>query len=94
MTEFFNRTSEKSKRQDLRNDATSAEKLLWSKLKGKQLLGVKFRRQYSVGPYILDLYCPSCRLAIELDGESHLIGMRPPTTPSARITFDGLKSRS
>ncbi len=43
----------------------------WSRLKGRQLLGYKFRRQFSVGSYILDFYCPSLRLAIEIDGESH-----------------------
>jgi very-short-patch-repair endonuclease len=40
-------------------------------LRGKQLLGRKFRRQFSVGPYCLDFYCPEHRLAIELDGDSH-----------------------
>ena len=34
---------------------------------------MKFRRQYSVSVYILDFYCPSCRLAVELDGESHAL---------------------
>ena len=47
------------------------EMILWSRLKGRQLLGYKFRRQFSVGSYILDFYCPSLRLAIEIDGESH-----------------------
>lgn len=50
------------------------EALLWSKLKGKQLKGFKFRRQYGVGNYILDFYCPTRRLAIEIDGDSHYIG--------------------
>jgi very-short-patch-repair endonuclease len=50
---------------------TGAEILLWRYLKGKQLLGHKFRRQHSVGPYVLDFYCPEARLAIEVDGESH-----------------------
>lgn len=51
-----------------------AEVILWSKLKGKQVAGFKFRRQYSVGLYIIDFYCPSKRLAIELDGEGHFVG--------------------
>jgi very-short-patch-repair endonuclease len=44
---------------------------LRSRLRGKQLLGKKMRRQYSVGPYCIDLYCPEARLAIEVDGDSH-----------------------
>ena len=50
------------------------EVLLWSRLKGKQVLGLRFRRQYSVGPYSLDFYCPAVRLAVEIDGDSHWIG--------------------
>ena len=50
---------------------TILEIFLWSKIKNKQL-GYKFRRQYSVGPFILDFYCPTLRLAIELDGSQHL----------------------
>jgi len=44
---------------------------LWNLLKNKQLDGKKFRRQHSVDKYILDFYCPSESLAIELDGERH-----------------------
>ena len=44
---------------------------MWKNLGKKQLNGVKFYRQYSVGPYILDFFCPSLKLAIELDGEPH-----------------------
>ncbi len=62
----------KSRRKELRNEPTPAELKLWSKLKQSQLHGCKFRRQHSVGYYILDFYCPSENLAIELDGDSHL----------------------
>jgi very-short-patch-repair endonuclease len=58
-------------RQALRNDATEAEKRLWKYLKGSQLGGRKFRRQHSVGLFILDFYCPSERIAVELDGIVH-----------------------
>ncbi|MBI2981813.1 MAG: endonuclease domain-containing protein [Deltaproteobacteria bacterium] len=61
----------KPRRQELRNKSTEAEKLLWEKLKRSQLKGFKFVRQYSVGPYILDFFCPQARLAIELDGGHH-----------------------
>ena len=71
MTEYFNRREEKALRRRLRNDMPPAERLLWSKLRGKQLLGQRSRRQFSVGPFCLDFYCPELRLAIELDGDSH-----------------------
>ena len=61
----------KEKRKLLRKNLTPAEAALWRILKAKQLNGVKFRRQFSVGPYILDFYCPSHKLAIELDGAHH-----------------------
>jgi len=71
MTQFFNRTTEKAMRQQLRKAMPKAEILLWSRLRGKQVCGHKFRRQYSVGPYSIDFYCPAAKLAIELDGDSH-----------------------
>ena len=58
-------------RKSLRNNATIPEAILWRRLKGKQVNGLKFRRQFGVGPYVLDFYCPEIRLSIELDGEVH-----------------------
>ncbi|MDH3976706.1 MAG: endonuclease domain-containing protein [Deltaproteobacteria bacterium] len=68
---IHNRSILKQRRKDLRNGATSAEKKLWACLQRSALEGHKFRRQHSVGAYILDFYCPAERLAIELDGDSH-----------------------
>jgi very-short-patch-repair endonuclease len=62
--------SNKKKRQELRNNMTLSEIILWQRLKGKRL-GFKFRRQHGIGPYIVDFYCPALRLVIELDGEVH-----------------------
>jgi len=59
------------RRRSLRSSQTDAEKLLWSRLRNRQLNGLKFFRQYSVGPYIIDFYCPQQSLAIELDGGQH-----------------------
>ena len=59
-------------RRDLRNHATSAEAFLWTHLKGKKLAGRKFRRQQSINRFIVDFYCPSEKLVIELDGAYHL----------------------
>ncbi len=61
----------KQYRRELRNHSTTAEKVLWKLIKGKQIEGLRFRRQFSIGNYILDFYCPSLQLAIELDGEYH-----------------------
>jgi very-short-patch-repair endonuclease len=55
----------------LRANQTSAEIALWRLLKNKQLDGRKFRRQHSVGYYILDFYCPSEKLNVEVDGHYH-----------------------
>jgi len=58
-------------RKSLRNQLTPAEAKLWTLLKGSRLDGRKFRRQHSVGKYVLDFYCPEERLAVELDGQVH-----------------------
>ncbi len=71
MTQIFNRTTEKEKRRELRNNAPEAEALVWARLRNKQT-GYRFRRQYSVGRFVVDFYCPSLKLAIELDGDSHV----------------------
>lgn len=55
----------------MRRNQTDAERAFWARVRNKQFLGMKFFRQYSVGPYILDFYCPSIKLAIELDGGQH-----------------------
>jgi len=67
----YNRKVQKGKRQFLRTHMTLAEKILWYSLKGRQLLGFKFRRQHGIKQYVVDFYCPELKLAIEADGESH-----------------------
>jgi very-short-patch-repair endonuclease len=54
-----------------RNDPTPAEARLWRMLKGRQLEGRKFRRQQPMGPFIVDFYCSTERLVIEVDGSIH-----------------------
>lgn len=71
MSLVFNSKLQKQKRQYFRNHATEAERILWSRLKGRQLLGYKFRRQHGIGVFILDFYCPESKLAIEIDGAPH-----------------------
>ena len=55
----------------LRQQLTPAESALWSALRGRQLEGLKFRCQHPVGRFIVDFYCPSCKLVIEVDGGIH-----------------------
>ena len=50
---------------------TEAEKLLWSRLRAKQLEGKQFYRQRIIGDFIVDFYCPKASLIIELDGGQH-----------------------
>ena len=61
----------KDRRRELRRNQTDAEKAFWARVRNKQFLGMKFFRQYSIGPYILDFYCPAIKLAVELDGGQH-----------------------
>ena len=68
---IHNKPQLKSVRKELRNESTPAEKKLWGALLHSRLEGYKFRRQHSVGHFILDFYCPSQRLALEVDGDSH-----------------------
>ena len=56
---------------ELRRAMSLPEVILWQALRKKRLAGLRFRRQHPIGPYILDFYCPSARLAIEVDGFAH-----------------------
>ena len=56
---------------ELRRNQTDDEKALWRALRGRRFAGFKFRRQHTVGDYILDFYCADARLAVELDGSQH-----------------------
>jgi len=71
MTQIINHPNKKCYRRKLRNNLTPAEATLWLALKNKQLAGRRFKRQVSIGHYIVDFYCPREKLIIELDGEGH-----------------------
>jgi very-short-patch-repair endonuclease len=68
---IYNNPIFKPRRKDLRKEQTEAEEIIWKMIRKKKLEGLKFYRQYSIGPCILDFYCPSVRLAIEVDGGQH-----------------------
>jgi very-short-patch-repair endonuclease len=68
---MYNDQLQKFRRRQLRKNPTEAEKILWQEVRGKKINNLRFHRQYSTGPYILDFFCPKIRLGIELDGEQH-----------------------
>ena len=68
---IHNLKSLNERRRELRRNLTPAEALLWACLRKSQLDGKKFRRQHSIGPYIVDFFCPECRVIVELDGAGH-----------------------
>lgn len=71
MNKIFNQKTQKEKRRKLRQRSTKAERMLWQNLRNRSFEGFKFRRQHSVGPFVLDFYCSELKLAIEIDGYSH-----------------------
>ena len=68
---------------ELRREMTEAEKVLWSRLRASQL-GIKFRKQHPIGPYIVDFYARDVGLIIEVDGDTHF-------TPEAK-SYDSIRT--
>ena len=71
MTLLKNKSQLLFRRRELRKKQTKQEEILWQYIRNRKL-GVKFKRQYSVGGYVLDFYCPEIKLVIEIDGIQHL----------------------
>ena len=59
------------KARELRRDPSRAEKLCWELIRAHRMEGIKFRRQYPLGPYFADIACVSKKLVIEIDGDHH-----------------------
>jgi very-short-patch-repair endonuclease len=70
MTKIYNQSSQKQKRIDLRKAMTSAEGIVWSRIRNHRI-GYKFRRQFSIGSYVADFYCSELKLVVEIDGGQH-----------------------
>ncbi len=70
MTKLFNQNWSLERRRELRGNMTDPEKRLWAGLR-QRILGAKFRRQFGIGPYIVDFYSPINKIVIEVDGDSH-----------------------
>ncbi len=66
----YNRSLKQPSR-ELRKNMTDAERLLWSRVRRKQIKGVQFYRQKPLGNYIVDFYCPAANLVVEVDGGQH-----------------------
>ncbi|MBS1725615.1 MAG: endonuclease domain-containing protein [Armatimonadetes bacterium] len=79
----------KEQARHLRNHSTTPEVLLWNRLKRDQI-GFQFRRQHCLGPYILDFYCPSLRLYIEVDGQVHDLKTQSDNKRDAFLTEQGV----
>jgi very-short-patch-repair endonuclease len=75
--------NEKKLTYEFRDNPTPAEKVLWNILRNKDVLGLKFRRQHKIGQFIVDFYCHSIGLIIEVDGKVH----------EKRKTEDQIRSR-
>ena len=72
MTKIYNKTNNKKKRRELRKNQTPEGLIFWAHVKDRRFHGYKFRRQFSIGNYIADFYCPELKLVVEIDGGQHL----------------------
>ena len=70
----------------LRRQGTDTERRAWAMVRNRGLLGLKFRRQQCICGFVVDLYCPSLRLAIELDGAAH--------DDPEQAAYDGLRDET
>ena len=66
------KTNLKSMAQRLRKEMTDSERMLWSRLRGKQILDVQFYRQKPIGKYIVDFYASKAKIVVEVDGSQHM----------------------
>jgi very-short-patch-repair endonuclease len=75
----------------LRNNATEAERRLWSHLRRRQLNGFKFRRQRSIGRYVCDFVCLEAAVVVELDGSQHVTQMPYDEQRDSFLKSNGLR---
>ena len=83
--------SMKTLARNLRKNLTEAEKLIWRRLRNRQLAGCKFRRQHPIGPYIVDFVCLAQKLVIELDGGQHMTAIGYDTKRSEFLEGKGYR---
>ncbi len=56
---------------ELRHEMTGAERMLWQRIRDRQLDGAYFRKQHAIGTYIVDFFCAKAKLVVEVDGDTH-----------------------
>ena len=71
MTKIYNKTKIKEQRRKLRKTQTREELIFWAHVKDRRFHKYKFKRQYSIGNYIVDFYCSELKLVVEIDGGQH-----------------------
>ncbi|NQV12224.1 DUF559 domain-containing protein [Candidatus Uhrbacteria bacterium] len=67
----YNESTNLCERRLLKVNQTYTEHLMWQRLRAKRFHGLRFRRQYGIGKYVVDFYCAGKRIVIEIDGEYH-----------------------
>lgn len=75
--------------QSLRKNITEVEKILWYYLRSRRFEGIKFRRQYPIGKYVVDFIVPECGLVIELDGGQHALQQKKDMVRDAYLKSQG-----
>ena len=80
-------------RRELRHNSTPAEKVFWAMVCDRKVLGLKWRREDSIGPYIVDFSCPALKLIVEIDGDSHATvqGIESDKTRTVYLEWQGYK---
>ena len=74
-----------------RKNSTPAEKLFWQLVCSKQIKGYKFHRQKPLGKYVVDFYCSSLKLVIELDGDTHAFQERYDKERTKELEANGIR---
>ena len=87
---MYNPSNTKILRRILRKNQTKEENILWQHLRNRNLSGYKFYRQYGIGAYIVDFYCPLIKLAIELDGSGHYTEAGKQADEERNVFLEGL----
>jgi len=76
---------------ELRLNATEAERKLWTQLSARKIAGVRFNRQFPVGPFICDFVSRSAKLVIEVDGGQHAVDVEKDQARTAYLEAQGFR---
>ena len=76
---------------ELRLNATDAERKLWQQISARKVAGVRFNRQFPVGPFICDFVSRSARLVIEVDGGQHAVDVAKDEARTAYLEARGYR---